>query len=141
MTPLVVDASVVVKWFLPEIHTDAARRLLDGAHQFFAPDLLFAETANTVWKKVRRAELTRDQGRQLVADLADVAVETVACRALAEDAYVLATTTGRSVCDALYLALAVRLDTRVITADERFVASVAGFRELRPHVIHVTSGG
>ena len=141
MTPLVVDASVVVKWFVPEIHTDAARRWLDVAHQFFAPDLLFAETANTVWKKVRRSELTRDQGQQLVVDLADVAVETVSCRALAKDAYVLATAMGRSVYDALYLALAVRLDTRLITADERFVAGVAGFRDLRPHVIHVTSGG
>jgi len=39
------------------------------------------------------------------------------------------------------LALAVRLDTRLITADERFVAGVAWFRELRAHVIHVTSGG
>ena len=141
MTPLVVDASVVVKWFVPEVHTDAARRWLDAGHQFFAPDLLFAETTNTVWKKVRRSELTRDQGQQLVADLADVAVETVSCRALAEDAHALAIATGRSVYDSLYLALALRLDARVITADQRFVAGVAGFRELRPHVIHVTSGG
>lgn len=141
MTPLVVDASVVVKWFVPEIHSDAARQWLDAAYQFFAPDLLFAETANAVWKKVRRSELTRAHGEELVADLAGVAVETVPCRALAEDAYALATATGRSVYDALYLALAVRLDTRLITADERFVAGVAGFRGLRPHVIHVTRGG
>ena len=139
MTPLVVDASVVVKWFVPEVHTEAARQWLDTAHTFFAPDLLFAEAANTVWKKARRGELTRDQGQRLVADLADVPVEAVACRALMQDAHALASATGRSVYDALYLALAVRLGTRVITADERFATAVAQFRDLRPHVSFVTA--
>ena len=43
MSVLVVDASVVVKWFVPEIHSDAARRLLVLPHEYIAPDLLFAE--------------------------------------------------------------------------------------------------
>jgi predicted nucleic acid-binding protein len=42
----VVDASVVVKRFVPEIHSDAAKRLLVLSHEYVAPDLLFAETAN-----------------------------------------------------------------------------------------------
>ena len=53
MSVFVVDASVVVKWFVPEIHSDAARRLLVLPHEYVAPDLLFAETANTIWKKIR----------------------------------------------------------------------------------------
>jgi predicted nucleic acid-binding protein len=44
MTLLVVDASVVVKWFLPEIFADAALRLRDSAPCFMAPDHVFAET-------------------------------------------------------------------------------------------------
>ena len=56
MSAFVVDASVVVKWFVPEVHSDAARRLLTLSHEYFAPDLLFAETANTIWKKIRRGE-------------------------------------------------------------------------------------
>ena len=51
MSAFVVDASVVVKWFVPEIHSDAARRLLTLPHQYLAPDLLLAETANTIWKR------------------------------------------------------------------------------------------
>lgn len=47
------DASVVVKWFVPEIHSDKARRLLNAPHEYVAPDLPFAETANTIWKKIR----------------------------------------------------------------------------------------
>lgn len=134
MSVLVIDASVVIKWFIPEIHSDAARRLLEHDYQYFAPDLLFAETTNTIWKKVRGRELSSGQGRRLVADLETVAVETVPCRALANDAYLLASTTGRSVYDALYLALAVRLDTRMITADERLASTLAAMPVVAPHI-------
>jgi predicted nucleic acid-binding protein len=95
----VVDASVVVKWFVPEIHSNAARRLLVLPHEYVAPDLLFAETTNTVWKKIRREELTAEEGQRLVADIGQIAVETVSCRALAEDAHALANATGRTVYD------------------------------------------
>jgi predicted nucleic acid-binding protein len=59
VSTFVVDASVVIKWFVPEVHSDAARRLLERSHQYVAPDLLYAETANAIWKKVRRGELSR----------------------------------------------------------------------------------
>ena len=103
MSVFVVDASVVVKWFVPEIHSDAARRLLVLPHEYIAPDLLFAETANTIWKKIRRQELTTEEGQQLVADIRQIAVETVPCRALAEDAHALANATGRTVYDLMTL--------------------------------------
>ena len=136
MSVFVVDASVVVKWFVPEIYSDAARRLLELPHEYVAPDLLFAETANTIWKKIRREELSAEEGQQLVADIGQIAVETVSCRALAEDAHALASATGRTVYDSMYIALAVRLNTRAITADERLesalkrIPAVAGHLQL-----------
>ena len=134
MSAFVVDASVVVKWFVPEVHGEAARRLLGLRHQYVAPDLLFAETANTVWKKVRRGELTAGRGRQLVNDIGGVAVEAVPCRLLADDAFALAYATGRTVYDSLYLALAIRLNTRMLTADERFEAAIASFPMVAAHI-------
>lgn len=134
MSIFVVDASVVVKWFVPEIHSDAARRLLVLPHEYLAPDLLFAETANTIWKKVRREELTVEEGQQLVADIGQIAVETVACRALADDAHALANATGRTVYDSMYVALAVRLDTRVITADDRLEAALRRVPAVAGHI-------
>ena len=94
MSVFVVDASLVIKWFVPEIHSEAARRWLDTSHDYVAPDLLFSETGNTVWKKVRRKELEETEGQQLVRDLAQIAVETVATRSLLEDAFALALTAG-----------------------------------------------
>lgn len=134
MSVLVVDASVVVKWFVPEIHSDAARRLLALPHEYVAPDLLFAETANTIWKKIRRKELTAEEGQQLVADIGRIAVEAVSCRALAEDAHVLANATGRTVYDSMYVALAVRLGTRSITADDRLEAALRNVPAVAGHI-------
>jgi predicted nucleic acid-binding protein len=130
----VVDASVVVKWFVPEIHSDAARRLLVLSHEYVAPDLLFAETANTIWKKIRRKELTTEDGQQLVADIGQIAVETVPCRALAEDAHALADATGRTVYDSMYVALSVRLNTRAITADARLEAALKRIPAVAGHI-------
>jgi len=128
----VVDASVVVKWFVPEIHSDKARRLLDAPHEYVAPDLLFAETANTIWKKIRRKELTAEEGQRLVADMGRIAVET--CRSLAEDAHALANATARTVYDCMYVALAVRLKTRSITADETLEAALRRFPAVAQHI-------
>jgi predicted nucleic acid-binding protein len=131
----VVDASVVLKWFVPEIHSDAARRLLSATHEFLSPDLLFPEVGNVIWKKVRRGELTASDGQKLAADISRVAVETVATRGLMVDAQALAVTTGLTVYDAMYLTLAVRLETALITADEKLGRTVAAHPMTAPHVL------
>ena len=127
---IVVDASVVIKWFVPEAGSDAASRLLASEDRLEAPDLLFAEIANAIWKKVLRGQLTRAEGQSLVSDIEEIAVGTTPCRALANDAHAIALITSRSVYDSMYVALALRLDTRVITADERFYRALQSFPDL-----------
>jgi predicted nucleic acid-binding protein len=131
---IVVDASLVIKWFIPEVDSDAARRWLDASHDYLAPELLFPETGNTVWKKVRRGELSLDDGQQLATDLSVIAVETVSMRGLLPDAHALALPTGVTVYDATYLALAVRLETQVITGNDRLARRLADHVLLAPHI-------
>jgi len=130
----VVDASVVLKWFVPEIHSDAARRLLSETHQLFSPDLLFPEIGNAIWKKVRRRELTAEEGQRLAVDISGIGVETISTRGLMIDAHALAVSTGLTVYDAMYLALAVRLETEMITADDRLSRTVAAHPMTAAHV-------
>jgi predicted nucleic acid-binding protein len=130
----VIDASVLIKWFVPEIHSDAARRLLSATHEYFAPDLLFPEVGNVIWKKVRRGELTAEHGLRLAADISTVAVETVSTRGLVIDALAVAVTTGLTVYDSMYLALAVRLRAEMITADDRLGRAIAAHPITAAHV-------
>ena len=66
MTRYVVDASVCVKWFVPEIHSESALRFASGDCELLAPDLLRVEIGNIVWKKIRAAELSRRHGRDIL---------------------------------------------------------------------------
>lgn len=134
MSVFVVDASLVVKWFVPEVHSEAARRWLDASHDYIAPDLVFPESGNAIWKKIRRGELSKDEGQQLVGDISVVGVEAVSMRALLPDAHALAVATGVTVYDAMYLTLAVRLETQVITGDDRFARKLAEHPLLAPHI-------
>jgi predicted nucleic acid-binding protein len=124
VTPLVVDASVVARWFLPEPDGQGARALLADRQWFVAPDLLFPELIRLVQRQVRYGRLRAAQGRRLIADLEHVAVETVPCRALATDAWALSAP-GRTVQHSTYLALAARLRTQVCTLDDQLIRSVA----------------
>lgn len=134
MRVFVVDASLVVKWFVPEVHSVAARKWLGASHDYIAPDLVFPEAGNAIWKKVLRGELSPEDAQSLVNDLSAVGVEAVSMRALVSDAHALAVRAGITVYDATYLTLAVRLETQVITGDDRFARKLADHPLLAPHV-------
>jgi predicted nucleic acid-binding protein len=122
----VVDASAGVKWFVPEVDSDAALRLQDPAHQLHVPSLFDAEVANTIWKKLRRGELSSATANSIVAQLPSVPVPRHADGPLVKTAFELAEKTGRTVYDSLYLALAGQLAGQVATADDRFVNALSG---------------
>src|SRR5207302_11151721 len=94
----VVDASVAIKWFVPEVHAASASRLLDPANALHAPDLIFPEVGNILWKKVRRGELTEDEGREVLQGLAVVPMAVHPSPPLLSAAFEIAVRTGRTVC-------------------------------------------
>jgi predicted nucleic acid-binding protein len=69
-----------------------------------------------------------------VSDISAAGFETVGMRALVADAHALAVATGVTVYDATYLTLAVRLETQVVTGDDRFARKIAEHPLLAPHV-------
>ena len=70
MSTLVVDASVVSKWFLREEESDAASELLRKNWILYAPDLLVAEIGNVLWKRLEKRELTLEQAELIMARFA-----------------------------------------------------------------------
>jgi predicted nucleic acid-binding protein len=126
MSVLVVDASVAAKWFLPEADAKTALRLLDGRRRLAAPDLIYCEVGNIIWKHRSRDVLSEDEASQMVEDFLAMPLEIHDNASLLASALEIATAAKRTVYDSSYLALAIELDTAVVTADERWVNAVKG---------------
>ncbi len=120
MSIYVVDASVSVKWFVPEVHSDIAATLLEGTHRLLVPDLLYAEAANALWKKVAlRRELSPEEAEAALAGLRGTPLVVHAARDILPLAFRIATRFTCTVYDACYLALGELHACRVLTADDR----------------------
>jgi predicted nucleic acid-binding protein len=120
----VVDASVVVDLIAPDVGGDAPARLLFGkwataGTEVAAPSLLWLETSNALLTGIRRG---RWSGAD--ADAAQVRLERMPLRRVdgARDvarAFELARRYDNwPVCDMVYVAVAERLGTDLVTADE-----------------------
>jgi predicted nucleic acid-binding protein len=125
MSTFIVDASVGLKWFLPEDHQADAQRLQAPGLQLHAPTLFDVEIGNILWKKVRRGELTRAEADAVLAQLPALPLTRHAEAPLLPAAFDLADRTQRTVYDCLYLALAVRLGGRMVTADQKLRNALA----------------
>lgn len=119
MTRVVVDASVAVKWLIPEEFSAHARMLLSTDYQLLAPDLLSAELGNALWKKHRRRELDSRTATRLLRDFSRIPIELHPAGHWANAALALALRYGVTVYDALYLALAAGNRSTLVTADRR----------------------
>jgi predicted nucleic acid-binding protein len=117
---VVVDASVAVKWFVPENHSSDALRLLDARFRRHIPVLLHTEVGQTIWKKIyQRKEIAAADGRSILRGLMVTALEVHAMTPLLEPAFDIALATGRTVYDSIYLALATALGCKFVTADQK----------------------
>jgi predicted nucleic acid-binding protein len=90
MSRVVVDASVVAKWYLPEIFSHEASLLLEDTFQLFAPDFLFSEIGNLLWKRVNRKEISQKEGLEIISALDSVPLQIWESRILLRAAYNLA---------------------------------------------------
>lgn len=126
---LIVDASVAIKWFAPEVLSTEAERLLNGNDALFAPDLLLVECGNIIWKKVRLGELARSDGDAALAALRSGPIDLVDTRPLVERGLHLAHELAHPVYDCLYLAAADMVDGVVVTADRRFFDQCSSSRQ------------
>ena len=136
MNALVIDASIAVKWGVDEQGTPEALVLRQKA-KLIAPELLVAECANILWKKVQRNELSKEEALLAARLLQGAEIELLPTRSLFEAATRLSIELDHPAYDCLYLALAVENECRFVTADERFLRKLGQSRRstLRERVI------
>lgn len=121
-----VDASVAVKWLVPEDAHEQARLLLGPGIERHAPGLLLAEVANAIWKKARPGGEI-ESGRPFVAGVSKLpgVVRLHPIETLLEDAMKTALRIGHPIYDCLYIACARRTGSVLITADQGLARAVS----------------
>ena len=137
MNRFVVDASVAVKWYMPEPNSADADRLLSGGYKLYAPDLLVPEVGNVLWKRVMRSELSVQKARIILQTLKSLPMTFTPSSVLAENAMTIAGGLKRSFYDSLYLALALTADCRLVTADRKLFDAVKDAPPIRKNILWI----
>ncbi|MBX9828285.1 MAG: type II toxin-antitoxin system VapC family toxin [Xanthobacteraceae bacterium] len=118
---LVIDASVAIKWVLPEGGAERAMALHEQPEELIAPTLIAAEIGSVMRRRAAIEELTAREAR----DAAEIAIglinRMVPIPALAERALELAMALRHPIYDCFYLALAERERAPLISADKKLI--------------------
>ncbi len=106
---VVIDASVLIKFYVPEILSDRAERVLadveEGHIDLSAPDLIYPEAGNILWKKERLKELTRPEVGEITDAILSLPLRMEASRPLIALALDIAIAYRITVYDTIYVGL------------------------------------
>ena len=117
---IVVDSNVLAYLYLPGEYTSAAETLLEQDSDWAAPILWRSEFRNILAGYLRRKAITFDQANSLQREAesllegAEFEVESIAVLELVRDS-------DCSAYDCEFIALAMKLDTKLITMDKKLL--------------------
>jgi predicted nucleic acid-binding protein len=130
----VVDASVAVKWFVPEDGSDSARSLKrsyeEGEADILSPPLILFEVANAL----RYHPVVRLSVEELVTAtdaLSEMGIIVEMSREIWARAFEISQTEAITTYDAAYLGLALLNDAVFVTADRKLFAGLS--EDLKRH--------
>ena len=128
---LVLDPSVVIKWYIPEVLSREAVSLkewiVDSGAIIMEPELFYIESANVIWKKsTLRKEISRSNAKSIFTEIMSLPFQTVPDRNIITIAYETATLFSVTVYDAIYLACAYKFQGKFLTADRALSKRLTG---------------
>jgi predicted nucleic acid-binding protein len=122
----VLDASVALKWVLPEPDATKALSLRDqhrlGVHDLIAPETFAIEVAHGLTRAERRGILVPQQAMHQLRNVLSVAPKLYPFLPLLLRAVELSSQARIGVYDCLYVALAEQEQCDLVTADQRLAA-------------------
>ena len=125
---VVVDASVAVKWFVPEEGHEAAFAVLQVRTPKWIPDFGLVEIVNVLRKKLRAGQIAARQIGEIIDTFPNLFASVVPTLDLIGDAWNIARMLDHPIYDCLYLACAERHGLELITTDRRFFDKVRANR-------------
>jgi len=138
MEKLVSDANVVVKWFIEEEYSDKALKLRDmhvnGERLIAAPELLPFEVLNAL----KYSNLfKKEELKNAALSISSYGIELHPLRGkLAEKTVEIAIEKDITIYDASYVALAITLNTKLYTADQKLIEKLG--QKYKKTVLHIS---
>ena len=125
---IVIDASMVTKWYSKEENTDKAVQYktmyVIGEIELVAPSLLIYEVANALNYKPDFAQRDLKISIEALIDLS-LSIKPPT-KELMEKAVLISRKYGLSIYDSVYVALAENLNSKLITADKKLLERIKG---------------
>lgn len=122
---LVVDANVVLKWYLPEPGWAQAQAVFKNDGLLIAPGHALGEVGHVLIQRFKEGRISEEQ-----LDLARIALPGTLLLIPLDEIFDLAAEvalkTGEAFYDSLYVATAARWDTVAVTADAKLAEKVRG---------------
>lgn len=126
----ILDASVGLKWVLPEKDSDKAillqEQFSNGIHELLAPNTFPVEVAHALTRAERRGNLRPPEGMQRFNAISASLPQLHSYIPLLPRAMEISSNMRVGVYDCLYIALAEREACPLVTADERLVSNFSG---------------
>jgi predicted nucleic acid-binding protein len=123
---LVIDASVALKWVLPEPDSELAERLVGSKAELLIPDFWLNEACNVLWLQVRKGIFTPMEAQNALTLLRKQLEPTPTGHfGLHDLALEIGLAVNHSTYDTLYVAFALAVGAdRVIAADGPFIRAM-----------------
>ena len=119
---VVLDSSAIAALFFKEDFSDKVEEAIGEFKDYYTVSQAISEVANVAWKKVHiygEDEKISKEALRKAIEFIEKICEVVDNRLLIESAFEFALTTGITVYDALFVALAYKLGVKLVTTDEK----------------------
>ncbi len=139
---LILDTSVVIKWYIRENLEENAvclkSRVEDEKIQVAVPRFFFIESANVLWKKYTiRKDIDKMDAKGIFSRILDLPFKIIEDDDVLLKALSIALENSLSIYDALYLASALHFKAKFITADIALVKQLSK-SSLQDHIISLS---
>ena len=125
---LIIDASVMLKWMWPEPDSIKAHDIYQHTgHELLAPDYALVEVTNALWKKVKSCDINAEETIvEWMEFKQNNIIEWFETSPYLDRSFTLAQLLNHnSIYDCIYLAMAEQQNCPLLTADQKFLNTLA----------------
>lgn len=131
---MVIDTMIFTYALFAAEHEKAeSKEVLEKARRIIVPDSFYSEFTNSLWQWVRHKNISEITALESLLIVKAMITKTVETKILSQDALQLALEQNHSVYDSLFIAAAIKYNTKVVSYDKKLLRAFP-FYSIHPRV-------